>query len=324
MKIEAISSQRKFAHQPFWDIVYEWEDDLSAKLHLPLCYSYVQLPGLWGKLVRRSGLLVELLHSRKMMLEFVMGHYSYDQAARRPNVVPCIIDYLLRSKIDLQNFYRDYGRNPVVLISSREAYSFLMENDCPLNIAHWALSLSDRYLIEPATKFKKEYDCMIVGRANQILKNWMLRYADVHPGFSFVCKGKDGRYVSSRDEDLDDCFKTRDGYMQMLRKAKVGLYSTPSIDAGRLDMNDFNQVTPRFLEYVACGCRVIARYPDNPDTRYYELPDLAPHVEAYEQFAAYMDQALEEPADMRKYAQYLQKHYTSIRAKELVRILEVS
>ncbi|MDE5694098.1 MAG: glycosyltransferase family 1 protein, partial [Duncaniella sp.] len=77
-------------------------------------------------------------------------------------------------------------------------------------------------------------------------------------------------------------------------------------------------VTPRFLEALACGCRPIMRYPDNPATRHYRLSDFGPSVDTYAQFEAEADHILSTPLDLDAIAAYLAPRYTSQVIKSIV------
>lgn len=84
-------------------------------------------------------------------------------------------------------------------------------------------------------------------------------------------------------------------------------------------------MTPHFLEIIACGCHVVARYPsgkDGVDARFYEFDRFSPSVETYEAFEAAIDHALNTEVDLDGYASYLKSHYTSFRVRELQRLLD--
>lgn len=106
----------------------------------------------------------------------------------KSNVIPWIVDFYLRTPGQLARFYRTISKNPIVFISSREAYEYLLEKGCPLNIAHLSLSLPDKYSVTKDTKFTKEFDAVLFGRQNPVLKRWLLQYEASHP---------DVRYISS-------------------------------------------------------------------------------------------------------------------------------
>lgn len=107
-----------------------------------------------------------------------------------------------------------------------------------------------------------------------------------------------------------------------MRQARCALYSTPGIDGGEARTNGYNQVTPRFLEEIACGCNVICRYKPNSDTEYYEMEKYWKNIETYEDFSIEFEKALFEEADMEFASKYLSKHYTSVRAYQLKELLK--
>ena len=125
---------------------------------------------------------------------------------------------------------------------------------------------------------------------------------------------------------VGDVFRDRDTYRHFLKSVREGLYSTPSKDGSRqqfkgLSGYGYNQVTPRFLEYLAAGCHVLSRYDRNPDTDYYELDSISPNVDTYEDFEARMDFARAHDIDCETYKNYLSKHITSSRVELLRDIL---
>ena len=110
--------------------------------------------------------------------------------------------------------------------------------------------------------------------------------------------------------------------MEMMRKSRVGLYATPGMDGGREHTNGFNPVTPRFLEYIASGCHVLARYPKNSDTDYYELDKMSTRVESFGEFEKAMDDLRNKEVNIPHYSRYLANHYTSVRVQTLLKYLE--
>jgi hypothetical protein len=110
--------------------------------------------------------------------------------------------------------------------------------------------------------------------------------------------------------------------MRLQSQGRVTLYGVQ----GYLDgpTKGFYHMTPHFLEIIACGCQVIARYPtgaEGIDAQYYEFDRFSPSVQTYEAFEAAMDRALRTAVDARAYAAYLQKHYTSSRVRDLKKLL---
>lgn len=177
-----------------------------------------------------------------------------------------------------------------------------------MNIRHLALSLSDRYKITSNTCYEKKYDVILIGRQNPVLKDFLDQYKKTHPDLTI--------FIPSKQE-----LASRDGYLDSMKKSRIALYATPGIDGGEKRTNGFSQVTPRFLEMVASGCNIIARYKTNADTDYYELEKFCQSINTYEEFEKEMDKCRIKGPDMTFYSSYLKKHYTSKRVEELQVIL---
>lgn len=318
MKLDTILTKRNYETWPSWDLVYEWEDQIAEELKLPLTNDRRYLH---NKYVRVWPLVSHLLGTSKNAFIFDMNPERFHSYNRR-NIVPCIIDFY-PTEVQMHVFERDYKRNPVVCISSKEVYDWLKGNHCKLNLAHLALSISDKYAITPQTKFDKPYDLIVMGMPNKVLNNYLERYVKTHPDLYYVYriqKGGQFMYYTSRGECLGD-INTRDKYVNLMRKSRCALYSTPGID-GRRKTNGFNQVTPRFLEFISAGCHVISRYEKNSDTDFYEMDKLSMHAKTFEDFERALDYARSRDVDMAVYSEYLAKHYTSARANQLKNILE--
>ena len=325
MKVERILSERNQDVHAWMDLVYEWEDIFSRELGIPLGDAVSVAYGKWtGKLYRRMPGLLRLRAPSVPAFRFELVLNLYCRAYNRKNIIPCIVDFYMRDRA--RDFINNYRHNPVVLVSSREACAYLEELGCTshVNVQHLALSLPDTYRLNPQDEPQKKYDLVLNGRQNPVLREYAQRYAKSHPDFLYVyCERNENDYIyrTSAGETLGN-MRTREDYMQLLRQSRTGLYSTPGMDDPTMRSQGFNQVTPRFLELLACGCHVIARYKENPDTEYYELNRFSPSVASYGQFEEAMDNARATAPDLAMYAAYLENHYTSRRAQELKSILE--
>lgn len=330
-KIEKIITARSYQAWPSFDLVYEWEDIMTEYLKVPLLHEKIlnrnrlcsHLPPTFQDYSFVLTLLACMI-SNKIVFLFEMNTYIRKPQNNNPYVVPCIIDFFLKEKEELNDFYLKYSKNRVVLVTSREAYDFLKKVKCPLNIKHFPLSISDKFRIQPTQHYEKKYDVALMGRQSPVLEQYVKRYASTHTDFVYVYRVlKDGvfNYYTSDGKVLGN-IRTHEQYMQLMSQSRVGLYCTPGIDGGELRTKGFNQVTPRFFELIASGCHIIARYKSNSDTEYYELEKFSPSVSSYEEFEIIMDNALETDVDMDKYSKYLSKHYTSVRCEELKNILE--
>lgn len=282
------------------DIVFEWEDILSAELRIPLRNHFSSIRYI-GALCYRMPYLARFFRPYKNSLSFNI--YANDIfKTNYKSIIPWIIDFFYTTSEEFQGFYRAYDKCPLVFISSREVYDVLVEKGCPLPIRHLGLSISDKYVLNSAILNEKKYDVGIMGRNSKILVDYCKRYQKAHPEFSYIFrdKAKDGSlcYCTSKGEIIGPA-RTRGEYMQILQKIRVGLYATPGVDADRNVR--YNQVTPRFLEYIVSGCHVLSRYKTNSDTEFYDLDSMTSNIESYDHFVFELESALQNPIDVEKY-----------------------
>lgn len=320
MEVNRILTCRKVDQRFFWQIVFEWEDVFAEKMNIPLWQEPQISRNPHAFRLPILGDAITLTKGNIFRYDMSSGNYDFWNTKR---VIPCIIDFITEPT-KIQEFEGAYRKHRIVLISSLEAYDILKQNNTKLNIAHLPLSLSDIYRIAPDTKIEKKYDLVLMGRQNPVLMDFLKVYVNKHPDVVYVYKPESEKgfsYYTSRGEIVGNIV-SRGQYMQLTRLAKCSLYSTQCVDGGPKWRRGYNQVTPRFLEMIASGCHVIARYTDNPDTQFYEIDKLAPMCDCYSDFEKQMDKALNEEVDMSYYAQYMEKHYTSVRVGQLREILK--
>ena len=338
MKLKYLYSRREIETEVFYDIVFEWEDILKQELFLKSRYYDDNMSDLGGgkmlrisiirKLIRRSELLKRIFSLKAIGLKFDMSPVTKARY-NSEYIVPWIIDFFWEEG-RFKEFNDAYKEHPLVLISSKEVYDKLKANSeivRDVNYKHMALSISDEYKIDKDTKYAKEYDVVLMGRTNPVLENYFYQYAAEHPELKYAYRkieGDDFNYyaVENGKERLIGAINSREQYIDLMRKTRIGLYCTPDIDTDHERAHGYNQVTPRFLEWISSGAHVIARYVPNPDTDYYKLQDFSEPIETYEQFEKAMDYAMTHEVDMEKYANYLSQHYTSVRAAQIKEILK--
>lgn len=322
MKISQILTNRNVSNGKDYGIVNEWEDVFSKLLNAPLYYDN------WKRrdktIFWKLPWLAPFFQTNVPSFTYVMLPLASPFGNNKTNIIPCMIDFFCRDKDELLQFYKRYDKNPLVLISSKEAYDYLVSVNCPLNIKHLALSISDKYRIDDKTTFEKRYDVVMLGRQNKVFQEFLNEYSETHKDLTYGYGKKEGRNFRYYDQSGTDlgCMSSREDYMNLMRLSRIGLYATPAMDGGRTDTNGFNQVTPRFLEYIVNGCHVLARYPKNSDTDYYELDKMSTRIDTYEQFEEAMNKLRNKEVDVPFYSSYLEKHYTSVRVKTLLNYLE--
>jgi glycosyltransferase involved in cell wall biosynthesis len=314
-----IITKRDFEHWPSWDLVYEWEDELikdlpdSKLFHAKaVCIKGRNTLDIIG---RKTGINLGLigLGSREGFY-FSMSPCLSGNAWNKSNLSTNIIDFYLKEE-QLPAFYRNYSKLRNLYVSSREVYEFLMAHNPEREIKHLPLTISDKYKITESTVFDKNFDVVMVGRQNPTMVDFLHKYERMHP-ISYVYRGKiknnNFPYYTNKGKYVGNV-NTREDYFNLIRQSRVVLYSTPGLEKDERESfnNGFHQVTPRFLEAIAGGCRVISLFIDNSDTDFFELGKMSLRVKDYNDFEIAMNQAIEEPADMKVYSNYLKKHYTS-------------
>lgn len=293
MKLKKIYSTRNHNSAVYSDLVYEWEDIFAETLSIPI-YSYKKestIRHIFFKPVSILCLsrLIQCIDRMRKPKKYTLvlelhprPYFSFQVACDK---IPYIIDF--DNEVDIGNFYSVYRNAKLVLISSLQAYYYLKEHDCPLNIAHLPLSLSDKHISAKVPREKKEFD-VIVTRQNKTLMKYLEIFAGKHSDFEYVLRQWDGAAIYSKNIYLSNKrgilgeYSDRKSYFCLLGKARVALYATPGIDE---ENNRFmNHVTPSLFEFLSAGCKVIARYPNNKETEYFCLGGIVPSVDSYNEF----------------------------------------
>lgn len=312
----------------FFQIVYEWEDILSKNMGMKLSYlSDIDFIAdrVVGKIFHMPFRSAKNNNRRKKALFFEMSTTKYDGFLNRKNVICCVIDYFVPRE-DISAFEKNHDKADMVLISSREVYEYLIQSNCSLNLAHFPLSISDKWMFDKE-KYEKQYDVILTGRANSVLLDWLIQYMKRHTGLKVLAAGEDikKRMCCQLGDECGDQItvkeaNSREQYMHNLRISRVMFYATPGMDEGEKRTNGWNQVTPRFLEGIAAQCHMICRFEDNADTEYYQLRSFSVPCICYEEFDRQMKRFLSEEVDLDQYRNYLQDHLTSKRVELLQEI----
>lgn len=324
MKISRVKSLRMTINDPCYDLVFEWEDQICKTLNASLWndWFYKMIHNVY---LERMPEYKRLIKTNRKTLMFDMLVCN-NIRANQENVIPWIIDFYLH-KSDLQRFNKIYRNNPLVLVSCKDACDFIEKNRelCPeIKYMHLPLTLPDKYAIDENTVFHKKYDVVLAGSKNPVLYSYLKEYANAHPSFTYVDREvKNGHFCYFDNNGVFVGYgDTRDEYISLMKKSRVGLYATHWLDYKQETENIFYHMTPRFLEMLSCGMHVIARFKKNSDTDFFEIEKFSPSIESYDSFEKAMDFALSHDVDMKRYSDYLSHHYTSVRAMELKNLLD--
>lgn len=326
MYIKTIITKRLLQKWRSWQLVYEWEDVFKEHLDASLFIDLDKEVKRRRKFVFEHLPIAILWKFRPAFVFYMLPDQRVNQHNNSPYVIPCIIDWYLKTEEELNAFFKQFSKHRLILVTSMQVYQYLKNIDTPIPIGHLPLSLSDKYRITPETTFKKDLDIVLMGRQNPVLLGWLNEYSLSHPNLTIAQskREKDNYNYYLQDGTFVTNATTREQYMSLMRRSKISLYSTKGMDSDYTDYNTngFNQVTPRIFEHLATGNHVIARYKKNEDTDFFELEKICPHTDSYESFKKQMDFALTNPVNMGFYSDYLENHYTSTRVNLLEELVK--
>lgn len=320
----AVISRRSYAHWHSRHLVDEWEDELVKAIPEAKLFVRKEIV-FWNKclfnhLRDKQGIDIDRLWlGDTPTFSFDMSPILINKGMNKPYNSVCIIDFFMREGLD--DFYSAYSNVKHLWVSSREVYDYLQSMGPKRQVEYMPLTLPDKYRITPETKIEKKYDVIMQGRQSKVLLEWLEQYAKTHD-ITYVRRGKvennNFPYYNNRGEFVG-FGNTREQYLSLLRGGRIAFYTTSGCggdNRGKIN-HGFHQVTPRFLEEISCGCNVVSFYEDNSDTDFFELSRMSRRVDSYSDFEKAMDASLSSAPDMGKYSAYLERHYTSVVAKEV-------
>ena len=210
---------------------------------------------------------------------------------------------------------------PAFFVASKDIYNEMKEKGCE-NVYFINQCASDQYFSE--TVPLKDIDVVQIGRKNPILHQYMLDYCSEHPEVEYIYQGQNASlsYISTTRGDIGR-LPGRKEFVDMMRRAKVSIVSTPKCDGSRNVFGGADLVTARFYESAVFYCMMVGRYTDNEETRELELDKICPNIKDYDEFKTIMDQYLSrEDVDKDLYHTFITKHLASNRARYIEKCIE--
>jgi hypothetical protein len=334
MQIKNIYSTRKSNNEVYSDLIYEWEDSIAQELGIPIFSSnkvYARISYFAYRVAYKIGLSglfqsVNRLISRPNSYTLIYHLFPATEFGYKvfSDKIPYLIDF--DKNIDIDNFSKVYKNCKLILVSSLNAYNLLKKGNCPLNIVHLPLGLSNSYQLWKNYGGKK-YDAIFV-RKNRVLQEYAERYALSHANFNYVFRTwasndmyRNNVYVSNLEGVLGE-FSNRKEYINLLRSSKIAFYSTPGTD--EVDSRFINHVTPSLFEFIVNGCRIVARYSENEETRSFGLSSISESMTSYEIFEKTLTEYINDETGnyLIKSENFLEKVYMSKRIEKLRQILK--
>lgn len=324
MKIKGIYTTRKYETWPSWFVVFEWEDIFADELSVPLLGGRMRkyanciihrlikaIPGIKGTLHYKSN------PKKPYRLAFIMNSDSLWGYPMR-NILPIILDL----SMDTADYVlRCTERLPIFWVTNFDFYEHLHNKNPAVKAEYIPLSVPDKYYSENVPE--KTIDVIQFGRANALLHEWMLMYCNTHPCTEYVYQTAGGTltYESTTRGNLGK-FDTRKEYFDLLEKAKISLVSSPCMDGGR-DFGGADFITPRFYESAVNYCYMIGRFTENKETQMLHLDSVCDNVKDYGEFERLVTHYLDKCrfSKLEAYQEFLQKNFTSERAREIMRSL---
>jgi hypothetical protein len=329
IKISGIYTIRDTPQPHFWDIVFDWEDQMSITLGVPLIpvgkkYNQIYRPHILKKILNRFNayqLWDQYFFSpQNYYLAFHIGPPGVYSFYTRNNIIPIIIDFWKQENIKrLESIFRI---SPAVFVTSREVFNYLKDIGARLKLEHLSLSLPDKYA-EPSNSLLRDIDIIQMGRSNATLDEYMNEFLRDFPNTNYVSGKKIGNEIHMISTQLGSMgvFKNRVDFINLLKRSRISLVSAPGLDDDKKRTGGFSPVTPRFLESAACGCKLLGLYPQNDDFEYYGIKEVCASVSSYDQFRDLACKYLTQKT-IPDYANFLEGHLTSKRTNELLNKLQ--
>lgn len=324
IEISGIYTVRDTTHPYYWDIVFEWEDELSKALNLPLipvgkAYDEIYRPSICRKILNRVNFYQRvdqyLFKPTSYFIAFHIGPPGVYSFYCRKNVIPIIIDFWMTE--NLRRFESIFSLSEIVFVTSRQVYNYLLKKKVRVKLDHLALSVPDSILSQKYDQ-RRIYDIIQLGRQNDKLTGYVKKLLKEFPEINYVFAEKISgsiNMISTQQGNLGK-FDSRDSFLSLLRKSKISLLSAPGLDGDAERTGGFSPVTPRFLESAACGCRLVGIYPENDDFAFYEINKICSNIVSYDNFRRTILTFLDSQ-EIPGYQDYLSNHLTSKRAFKL-------
>lgn len=183
-------------------------------------------------------------------------------------------------------------------------------------------------LVYPKKSSKKLFDIIQVGRRDDILHQWAIKYAN-EKKHSYIFQKRNHRgmyYLEDRDWDSENYQLSYQSLIEILSKSKIALVSPPN----RADSKRTGRISPlthRFLEAAMCHAVTVGFTPTSSEYTNYFPKDFTIVPKDYGEFEKICDRLIANEDLRTKISQknrnyVIKNHSAAVRYKQLQEILQ--
>lgn len=292
----------------YHQITYEWEDVFSEQLSVELKDNGIYQNN------KKLDLLKEILSypfkfritKDNWNLAFIM-FVRMSHRYKLKNVIPIYLDVHKRW---INKIISDTIQLPIFFVTSYDIYKIIQDKTKDDRCVYIPLSISDMYYNMDKT-LKKDIDVVQLGRKNTILHNYMMEYCRKNSKVNYVYM-ENGKYISTVGTPVENLV-SRKKYMDLLKRAKISLVSSPCVDKEKDFGVGVDFITPRFYESAIEYCHMVGRYTDNYESQINNIPSVCPNIHTKDEFFELIDEYLKTPnqRNVELFDNFIKAHLTS-------------
>lgn len=319
MRMKALISLRKCNTQFYNTVMYEWEDDIQKKgIKIILRNKYTKLFWLFILYLKKDRPMIRQFSCVKKRaqnkLAFLMFVPQYSQFYPE-RIIPIFVDTRDNTFSLLIESIKNINTAIITNRSALERAKKIYPEKHLYSIPLWC---SDKWAL--STPPSKSIDVLQIGRKNNKLHSWMLEYAMSHQKVEYIYKDDlSNNYISTKRGDIGP-LDSRDGYMRMLRAAKVCLVSSPLVDSEM----ELDFITPRVYEAAMSYCYMLGRFTINAEFKEIGLNRVVDLIDSYNLFETRLTEYLQtnEFVKLKEYNEFIGDNSFKNRWKLLSQMLE--
>ena len=324
-----VYSERGYVDHASWGAIYEWEDvwartwgteviPLPNSLHVKLrrhirWYIHKFLP----HKVWKYSLSSDAENLGVLIIMDAEGYYMIEMK----DIIPIYLDFSMDM---VDTIIRATAELPAFFVASVDIYDAMIDRECK-NVKYIAQCVPDMYYSDEIPD--KDIDVIQIGRRNEVLHGFMMRYCDEHPDIEYIYRLNDGSYdyISTTRGNIGP-LPGREEFVDMMRRARVSLVSSPKCDGCRDVFGGADLITARFYESAGFYCHMIGRYSDNKEAAGLNLESVCPNVKSYEEFESLLTGYLSADPDVYDWTiqrRFIQDNLASTRAGQIMEALQL-